>query len=111
MDSLAIEDLLQGWEQPEEEVSSPVQRNSVWPVACGRRRDHFPVRPGRGGHFQSGWRFQSRREGFWFNVNAELVIYGLPQRDATVAFADGRLPCGRMARSAIGSRCRTDSTL
>ena len=29
-----------------------------------------------------------RRKGFWFNVNAELIIYGATEPDATVTIGD-----------------------
>ena len=32
-----------------------------------------------------------RRKGFWFNVNAELIIYGATERDATVKIGDRQI--------------------
>jgi len=49
-------------------------------------------------------------EGFWFNVNAELIIYGATEPTAKVTLDGREIKCGPTARSVFALRCRTANT-
>jgi len=78
MDSLAIAELIEGGPGPE--ISSPGAAEfglAAWP-AGGEEVISSPVEG-----------FGPGAKGFWFNVNAELVIYGATERD-TAVIIDGQ---------------------
>jgi hypothetical protein len=74
MDSLAISEMMLGWEHPEGSVSSL--------EAAGFGLLDWPAGVEENISSPSGG--PPAEKGFWFNVNAELVIYGATERDATV---------------------------
>jgi hypothetical protein len=52
----------------------------------------LPSSPAGGlGSVSSGFGGMPKQRGFWFNVNAELIIYGATERDATVTIGDRRI--------------------
>lgn len=51
------------------------------------------------------------KKAFWFNVNAELIVYGATEPEAQVTIGGAPSSCIRTARSASGLRYRTASTL
>jgi hypothetical protein len=82
MDSLAISELMQGPERPEGQVSSPGAAGfglHAWPAGA----EESVSSPSGGPPLEA--------KGFWFNVNAELVIYGATERDATVTLGGRRI--------------------
>jgi hypothetical protein len=81
-DSLAISELMQGQERPEGQVSSPGAAGFgllAWPAGA----EGSVSSPSGGPPLEA--------KGFWFNVNAELVIYGATERDATVTIGGRRI--------------------
>lgn len=51
-----------------------------------------------------------KRRGFWFNVNAELIIYGATEPDATVTIGAGKSNCVQTGLSAFVFLCPTGIT-
>ena len=81
MDSLAISEMMLGWEHPEGSVSSleAVEFGlQAWPA--GVEENIFSPSGG-----------PPAGKAFWFNVNAELVIYGATERDATVTIGGRKI--------------------
>lgn len=81
MDSLAIAELIQG--RPGEEISSPGE--AAFSLAVGPASIEEAVSSPAEGYGPGG-------KGFWFNVNAELVIYGATEPGATVTIGGELVP-------------------
>lgn len=82
MDSLEIPELMRGQEPDKEQISSPGAGESglySWPASAGENISSPLGRP------------PPEAKGFWFNVNAELVIYGATERDATVVIGGRKI--------------------
>ena len=73
------------------EITELVRRQLQQQISSiGASQFGLPVRPGRcvKSSVSSPFGGVPRQRGFWFNVNAELIIYGATEPDATVTIGD-----------------------
>lgn len=85
--SLEITELVRRQLEEEELSSIAAQEGEGMPPEEGARR--IPPLPGAGiSSFAGGEAPKARARKFWFKVNAEMIIYGATEADATVTVAD-----------------------
>ena len=88
MGSLEITELIR--RSLEKEIASQA-------AAALARGEQFGAAPQPSGVFSVSSPFggEERRKGFWFNVNAELIIYGATEPDATVTIGGRKIQLRR----------------
>jgi len=90
MDSMAISELMQGWESPEGQgqVFWPGELE-FWPSELEFGLEAWPA--GAEENISSPSGGPPAERGFWFQVNAELVLFGATERDAIVTIGGRKI--------------------